>query len=418
MSEFVVQLTPLIRPDGLIDEDDFITVTQFADLDVGHAINGFKTANVTLSMFDAAFDLDASPFVPEPFKFALRVLYEDRLEPVFWGQSNLEKNYEDGTVTLEAQDPSMRMLHHYLRRGDTALNALDGDVDKGAISADANGISLAVEAAQNTASQDARNDPSLGLDVVDMSTPAGPVVVVERGQECWQVSSDIADNEVGPEVTMDTADTLDVYAHLVTHDLMGVDRTSATPDTPAAGEVVVDYGLGADNIETGPSVVAIPPVTHAHVLSEDRVYRETAAAYDGGGVPTSNMFGVFVRWVRTGVNIFGGDTTILVEKAKAIVRAYGFPLRQVQFALRPDGFTGHSYGRPDFTAPPGTTAATFYMGDFITFRATKGFCSDEEDVRVTEVHLTWPGWQGPARTVVGVIPRAGAASDDPGGDDS
>lgn len=412
VSEFVVQLTPLIRPDGPADEADFITVTQFADLDVGHAINGFKTAKVTLSMFDSVVEN------LEPFKFALRVLYEDRLEPVFWGQSNLSKDYEAGTVTLEAQDPSLRMLHHYLRRGDTALNALDGDVDQGAISADANGIALAVEAAQNIASQDARNDPSLGLDVVDESTPVGPVVVVERGQETWQVTSDIADNEVGPEITMDTADTLNVYAHLVTHDFLGTDRVSATPDTPAAGEVVFDYGLGADNIETGPSVVAIPPVTHAHVLSEDRVYRETKAAFDEFGVPTSNMFGVFVRWVRTGFNVAGGDTTILLEKAKAIVRAYGFPLRQVQFALRPDGFTGHSYGRPDFTTPPGTTMATFYLGDFITFRAVKGSCTDDEEVRVTEVHLTWPGWQGPARTVVSVIPRAGAASDDPGDDDS
>jgi hypothetical protein len=62
--------------------------------------------------------------------------------------------------------------------------------------------------------------------------------------------------------------------------------------------------------------------------------------------------------------------------------------------------------------------ATFYMGDFITVRAQRGYCTDIEDVRVTEAHWTWPGWQGPARTVLTVIPREGAASDDPGGDDS
>lgn len=413
MTQFVVQLTPLIRPDpGFVDEADIVTVDQFSDLDVGHLVNGFKTAKVSLSMFD--------PIVAglEPFKFALRVLYEDRLEPVFWGQSNMIKDYEQGLVHLEAQDASLRMLHHYLRRGDTALNAVGGDVDQGAISADANGISLAVEAAQNIASQDARNDPSLGLDVVDMSTPVGPVVQVERGQECWQVMTDIADNEVGPEFTMDTSDGLDFYAHLVTHDLLGTDRTSATPDTPATGEVVCDYGIGVDNIETGPTVTPIPPVTHCHVLSEDRKYRETAAAFDGLGVPTSNMFGVFVQFIRTGFNVSGGDTTVLLEKAKAVVRAYGFPLEQVSFALRPDGFTGHSYGRPDFTAPAGTTEATFYLGDFVTVRAVKGECSDTGDYRVTEAHLTWPGWQGPARTVLTVIPRAGAASDDPGADGS
>lgn len=419
MSQFVLQITPLIRPDpGVVDEADFVTVTQFADLDVGHVINGFKTARVTLAMND--------PVVAglKPFEFALRVLYEDRLEPVFWGQSNLVKDYGGqvgdvrGVVHLEAQDPSQRMLHHYLRRGDTAINALDGNLDQGAVSADANGIALAVEAAQNIASQDARNDPSLGLDVVDESTPAGPVVVVERGQECWQVTSDIADNEVGPEMTMDTPETLDFYAHLVTHDLLGTDRTSATPDAPAAGEVVFDYALGADNIEVGPTSTPIPPVTHAHVLSEDRQYRETSAAFDALGVPTSNRFGVWVRFVRTGFNVSGGDTTVLKEKANAIVRAYGFPLRQVAFVLRPDVAIAHSYGRPDFTAPGGTRVATFYLGDFVTFRAVEGYCSDEEDVRVTEAHLTWPGWQGPARTVVTVIPRAGSAADDPGDDDS
>lgn len=428
MSQFVVQITPLLRPDpGFVDEADVVTVTQFADLDVGHVINGFKTATVTLAMGNPLIaELQANEALGffRPFRFALRVLYEDRLEPVFWGQSNLIKDFGgelDGThglIRLEAQDPSLRMLHHYLRRGDAALNGLGGDVDQGAISADANGIALAVEAAQNIASQDARNDPMLGLDVVDASTPVGPVVQVERGQECWQVATDIADNEVGPEYTMDTAETLNTYAHLVTHDLLSTDRTSATPDTPAAGEVVFDFGRGADNIETGPTVTPIPPVTHAHVLSEDRRYRETRAAFDEFGVPTSNMFGVFVRFVRTGFNVSGGDTAVLVEKAKAIVRAYGFPLEQVSFALRPDGFTGHSYGRPDFTAPPGTTQATFYLGDFLTYRALLGACSDGGDYRLTEAHLTWPGWQGPARTVLGLIPRAGAAADDPGDDGS
>jgi hypothetical protein len=414
VSRFVVQITPLIRPDpGFVDPDDIVEVAQFADLDVGHAINGFKTAKVTLSMFDPVVaDLEA-------FKFALRVLYEDRQEPIFWGQSNLIKDYDAGVVHLEAQDPSWRMLHHYLRRGDDAINGADGDVDKGTINADAGGLELVVAAAQNIASQDARNDPSLAVDIVNAaSIGTGPAVVVERGQECWQEITDIADNELGPELSMDTPDTLDFYAHLTTYDLLGTDRTSATPDTPAAGEVVFDFGLGADNIETGPTVTPIPPVTHAHVLSEDRTERRTAVAKDAGGVPTSNMFGVWVRFLRTSFNVSGGDTSVLFEKAKAICRAYGFPLRQMSFALRPDVALGHSYGRPGFSAPPGTRVATFYMGDFITVRAQRGYCTDIEDVRVTEAHWTWPGWQGPARTVLTVIPREGAASDDPGGDDS
>lgn len=407
MSQFVVQITPLIRPDpGVVDEADFVTPTQFADLDVGHPVNGFKTAKVTLSMHDPAVA------GLKPYEFALRVLYENRLEPVFWGQSNITDDYEQGVCILEAQDPSLRMLHHYLRRGDTAINALDGDIDQGAVSADANGISLAVEAAQNIPSQDARNDPSLGLTVLDSSTPVGPVVIVERGQECWQVVTDIAENEVGPEFTMETPDTLDNYAVLVTYDSMGTDRTSATPDTPAAGEVVFDFGLGADNAV---SVVTTPshPTTHAHVLSEDRKYRETSAAVDALSVPTSNRTGVFVDWVRTGFNVdSSGDTTILKEKANAVVRAYGVPLEQTQIVLRPDAVITENYGRPAFTPPGGTRTPTFYLGDKVTIRATRGERSITEAQRITEVHLTWPGWQGPALTVLTVIPVAGAVSGD------
>lgn len=394
---FTVQITPLIRPDpGFVDEADIITVAQFSDLDVVHGVGVGKTARVTLSMHDPAVA------GLEPWAFALRVLYEDRLEPVFWGQSNISDDYENGLCILDAQDPSVRMSHHYLRRGDTALNGVDGNVDKGAITADADGVTLVVDAAQNIASQDARNDPVLGIRVdAGASTPVVNVVEVERGQECQQVINDITGADNSPDLDYETPDGLDFYSQIVAYDEIGTDRTSATPDTPAAGEVVLSYGLADDNM-LGPMVRPGHPTTHAHVLSEDAKFRETSAA-----TAASHATGGWIDWVRTGFTIVGGDTTVLKEVANARVRAYGIPPKFTDVVLRPDVAIAHNYGRPSFTPPGGTRVPTFYLGDYITVRATRGYRDITQNMQIVAVHLTWPGWQGPALTLLTLVPAVG-----------
>ncbi len=402
---FTVQITPLIRPDpGFVDEEDIITVTQFADLDVSHPWKGYKTAKVTLSMEDVAVeDL-------QPYAFALRVLYEDREEPVFWGQSNIVDDYENGLCHLEAQDASLRMMHHYLRRGDDLLNDVPEE-DKGTINADNTGIEGCIDAAQNIASQDLRNDPSLGCiaSPTRVSTPRVAPIVVERGQECWQVVSDIGQAELGPDVDMETPDDFENYTELATYDpdTMGTDRTSATPDSPGAGEVVLSYGLIGDNM-LGPTVNPQHPTTHAHVLSEDARYRVTAAA-----TVAANDTGGFIDWVRTGFQVDSTeDLDVLTEVAQARVRAYGVPPKHTTVALRPDIAITHNYGRPTFTAPVGTRTPTFYLGDAVTVRAERGFRSFSQAMRVKGVHLTWPGWQGPALTLLELIPVVGGDIDD------
>lgn len=388
-----MQITPLIRPNTVMTAADLVTVEQFSDLDVGHPRSGYKTARVTLSMHDPAVA------GLEPYAFALRVLYEDREEPVFWGQSNIIDDYENEVCHLEAQDPSLRMLHHYLRRGDGAINDLP-EVDKGTINADSAGMELCIDAAQNIATQDARNDPSLGLRLQPTRTLAARTapIVVERGQECWEVLSDIGRAELGPDFDMETPAALTHYAELATYNEMGTDRTSATPAAPIAGEVVFDHGLGADNI-LGPNVKPGRPTTHAHVLSEDAVYRESAA-----NTTASADTGGFIDWVRTGFQVSAGNTSVLSEVALARVRNWGTPPKFMDFVLRPDATIEHNYGRPTFTRPTGTRAPTFYVGDFVTVRAAKGERSLTQDVQIDEVHLTWPGWEGPAHTVLKVVP--------------
>lgn len=401
--QFVVQITPLIRPDpGFVDEADIITVTQFADLEVVHPVCRYKTAKVTLSMHDPAVA------GLEPFAFALRVLYQNRLEPVFWGQANITEDYAAETVTIEAQDPSLRMMHHYLRRGDAALNS-PTDPDKGSINPDATGVKWCVDAAQNVTSQDDRNDPSLGLtvDYPGSSTPVAAAVEVERGQETWQVVTDLIDADGSPDLDMQTPASLNNYTIIVLYDEIGVDRTSATPDTPATGEVVFDLGLGADNCVAA-NVNPGRPTTHDHTLSEDAKYRVTAA-----DTTASHATGGFIDWTRTGFTVLktptfpAGDTTVLQEVAKARVKAYGKPPKFTTIVLRPDAVLGHNYGRPSFTAPPGTKEATFYTGDYVTVRALVGERSVNLAMEITETRLTWQGWQGPALTGVTMVPVSG-----------
>ncbi len=404
MSQFTVQLTPLIRPTpGFLVAGDLVNVAQFGDLDVSHPWKGYKTAKVTLRMEDAAVA------GREPYAFALRVLYEDRLEPVFWGQANIIDDYENGLCHIDAQDPSIRMMHHYLRRGDDALNSVV-DVDKGTLDADRGGIAACVAAAQNIATQDARNDPKLGL--IMSTARAAPLrlapVVVERGQECWQVVADLGGAEGAPDIDMETPAGLSNYAELATYapGTMGTDRSTATPDTPAAGKVVLSYAYVQDNT-VAVSVDPERPTTHNHVLTEDAKYRVTAAA-----TAASFNTGAFVDWTRTGfTSDTAGSVAVLTEVAQARVKAYGIPLKHTRVVLRPDAVSEHNYGRPTITVPAGTRAPTFYVGDKITVRAIRGNRSLLQNMRVNGVHLTWPGWQGPALTVLDLIPDVTATVD-------
>lgn len=411
MSEFVVQITPLIRPNTVMTTANIVTVTQFSDLNVAHPKSGAKTATVTLSMHDPAVA------ALKPYAFALRVLYEDRKEPVFWGQCNISDDYENETCVLEAQDPSLRMMHHYLRRGDAALAGgffnPSSEADKGTINADSAGMKLCIDAAQNIDTQDARNDPSLGLiaSTARVTAPRTAPIDVERGQECWQVLMDIASAVLGPDFDMETPSGLTNYAELATYASMGTDRTTTTPGTPGTGKVVFDFGVGADNI-LGPTVRPGRPTTHAHVLSEDAAYRETAA-----NTAASANTGGFIDWVRTGFTVAAsGDTSVLSEVALARVRNYGEPPKFTEIVLRPDAVSNHNYGRPSFTRPAGTRAPTFYVGDYVTVRAVRGQRSFTLDVQITDVHLTWPGAQGPALTVLKLIPvgAGGIANDEQG----
>lgn len=391
--DFTIELTPLIRPLEDLDPDTFWVPTQFSDVGVHHILNGFKTAEVTLDMTDPAVEQ------LQPWEFALRVLYKDRLEPVFHGPCNIVDDWETGKCYLSAQDPSFRMLHHYLRRGDEALNDVPAQ-DKGTIAMDPTGIQLVVDAAQNITSQDLRNDPSLGVWVYDFGDKFATLrptllAIIERGQECWQVINNISRHLLGPDFDMETSyDDLSNYVRLATYDDLGRDLTET---------IIWVYGPALTDVKRTPGRAT----THAHVLSRDAKFRRT-----GGSVAGSNKVGPTVDWIPTDLEFSDGNDGALQELANNRVAAYGFCPRFIDIKSRPDAVLPDNYGHPDFVAPVGTTESTFYIGDRITVQASRGFRSMDGPARITEVHLTQEGPRGPARTRVKLVPTIGELGED------
>lgn len=397
MSKFEAQITPLHRASSAFTEASFTPIDQFSDLEVVHPLNDGKSATVVVPITSSVLS------GLEPYAFGLRILYEDRREPVFWGPANIITDFTAGTCTLEGQDPSLRMAHHYLRRGDPAIEQTPVETDKGEILTDHTGIALAVDAAQNVGAQVTRDDPILGLRTFNYTGVAGVPIIVERGQECWQVVVDIAKHIMGPDFDMETAWSADedAYAWVGTYSDLGTNRTSATPDAPLGGEVVLDYGLGADNL-VGVQERPGRPTTHAHVLSGDARYRRSA-----GDTAASNTTGVYVDWVPLDFNIRNANDAALKQVADARVEAYGVPPKFLEVQLRPDAVIGYSYGHPNFSRPVGSRAPTHYLGDRVTVRAQRGYRDYNGPARIVEVRLTQPGPQGPAVTQLKLVPTVG-----------
>lgn len=450
---YEVRITPLLRgiPGSLetdggvttITEAETTVVTQFSDLEVVHELNEPRTARVTLSLFDET--LLAGSAVPgsliaslEPYQQALWIAFkrpgEEMAEAVFWGQCNVITDYEAGTVTLEGQDPSLRCQHHYIRRGDAALNLED---DRGRLEAHAASIDYIIEAARNIMEQQDREVPALGLYTSyfgNFTSPAvedAPFIEYERGQECWDLIQQVVRSVTGPDMDMSTFPAwffplndgayteMDLYdpagdgSAPAANTELGRNLDPADPDDPQAGEVIFDYGAGLGNLT---NVVESPgrPTTHVHVVDADKAYRVTSADAD-----SSYDVGVFVDWVEADFKIprAEADTTPLRELGEARIKAYGRPPKFFTCTLHPDDAQPHHYGHPNwhFYVPPGIEyiGGDWYIGDFVRVRALRGYRSFSTLARIVGVKLKQEGSDGLPILEVSMIPAVGGT---PGAD--
>lgn len=455
---YEVRITPLFRPvagldpdldeetstssaDGLIiaiDEEDTILVEQFADLEVEHKHNEGRTGRVTISMHNPI--LDTPPFAIAEYQCALwiglRRPGESIAEGILYGQCNVIDNFDGdwGTVVLEASDPFIgKATHHYIRRGDLALNI---DSERGQITQDQYGISALLHAARNIGSQMARQMPALALDehMVNDEAPNGPPLDIERGQEVADSIKGIV--RAGPDIDIvpSWAWPATCYATMWMYEAPGdPEAPSATqigrnldpadPDAPAAGEVIFERGVGQDNLA---SCRREPgrPATHVHVLDDSRKYRITAV-----DVESSGLVGSFVDWIGARLTIrrpardpltgdvAPADTSALAAIGEAHIKAYGKPPPFVTMTLRAIDMPGMpQYGHPGWAAamPGSDPGGRYYMGDYVRVRAAEGHRSFSELVRIDTARFTMAQSNGLPMVQIEAVPAIGGSLGDPG----
>jgi hypothetical protein len=409
----------------VIAEEDTVLVEQFSDLEVNHELNEFRTGSVTLSIHD--------PLVAdlEPFAQAVWIGYKRPLEvlseAILYGQANVITDYAAETVTLEIQDPSIRCQHHYIRRGDAALNI---DKGRGRLPAHAYSISQVLNAARNTNEQQVREVPPLGLadshNYYTVSIDEAPPIEFERGQECWDLIQQIGRAIGGPDFDIHPRwffPTEGFYAYLWTYNpadpppalddtALARDLDPADPDDPQTGEVVFDFGIGQDNLA---GLVETPgrPTTHVHVLDQPAVYRETVA-----DAASSAEVGVFVDWIATDFAIPRptretpvANTAPLRAIGEARIKSWGRPVKFFTCTMRPDDAHTFHYGHPEwgFSVPEGIEyiGGDWYIGDYVRVRAARGQRGFTTLARITGVKFKQQGSNGLPELDVTMIPAVG-----------
>jgi hypothetical protein len=435
---YEIRITPLLLgvPDLLetddfgitvVEEADVTIVTQFLDVEVNIAINEPLTGRVVLPM-EAPANGDstvAQPWIADlrPFQQACWIGYKRPgntvAEGLIYGPCNVTEDFAAGTVTLDVYDPVIRCQHHYVRRGDAALNLTN---ETGTVASSQSSIETIIDAARNTQEQQDRNVPALALTtgMFGDGVPDAPLVQFERGQEVWDLCQQIIRSTTGPDLYSAPTDAWEYplawYSELGLYDGMtdptapgvnelGRNLDPADPDAPAAGEVVFDYGeindnLIALNVEPGIAV------THCHVVDADRKYRNSAA-----DAASSALIGVWVRWIATDSKVVGGDTSPLQALADATVDAYGTPPKFFTCTLRPDDAQPFHYGHRYWAVE---TPGAFQIGDFVRARANRGYRSFSVLARITAAKFSLAN--GLPQVDLSMIPAIpGAAGEDPQG---
>lgn len=361
------ELTTLWFPfGGGFDLGEPIPIPQFNSLEVTIELNGQRTASLEVSVFDYPI------YTMTPYDYCLRVWMKPDYEAddeflVFWGQiPNVDIDVTAATCTFHAVDPSLRLMAHFIRLGDMALNKPDhayfpNPYDR-AVPVNGEGIRMCIDAAQNIGWDGI--DP-LGLNQAGRYPPLGIyygtdtsetiafdsnlVVKFTRGQQVWDAIQEIVSHEPGPEFEL-APSTLNegCYVELNTFDRAGLvsPTTGHSYDTPVTFQQGwIDYELGegdpvgtlqADNAKITHSAGG-KLVTHAHVLSsEDAGIAKRVTTANPGTLSTGGAarYGVFVEWDQTQYG--AKNTDLLSLRGQYILAAYGRPNDICTVAPNPD----------------------------------------------------------------------------------
>lgn len=363
-------------------------------LQVIDTLNDARTAELTLSLYDRASRH------ARPLDRVLSVTYGPYL--IFKGpivQPSID--FQAGTVTIHAHDPTLRLKHHYHRKGDEA-------VDSG-YPMDGTGMRILIESAFPSSTQVSNGVPPPGiLWGNDTSTEQGPKPTnpndpdpgdgiwrrVDRGENVWDSIVNLSEAVIGPDFRFRPVDkdhpgvngTPDpgMFCELDTADTLGVDKSDV---------VYFEHGLGVDNAE---NVIWEP--------DGDVVRNWFQVVYPGGesgsttrralvqDIASTVDYGIMQGWESSGQR--GDSQQVLEEKAKAWVTAYRRPPNFFTVVPRID--TGQGVFDYD---------TNYKVGDTITARARKGERECNLLGRITSATIAAVDQAGNARVTLQCVPH-------------
>lgn len=348
------------------------TVAQYGTIrnpqggEVVDPLNDTHSADVTVSMYDPI----VKALIGRSFQIALKAYWQGELE--FWGPiKNIQGDFAAGTLKLSALDPSIRLIHHQLRRGDLDGALSQSNQDQSAVTIDGQGMRLLRDAGLNTDAQTADGVPDLGIFDGENTFTADPdsAFGVQRGEPVWDRMLGLSE-ALGPDLNIRAVeDTVGAYARLDTFEQRGIDRT---------GTVQFHFGAGRKNLENMVFNEGAEYVTHAHMLDEEASLRFTQANTDA-----RRATGPYVRWTRSGFKRTPSTTvtqaeTVLRAQGETIIQAFSRPLLSVDLVLPVDDGRPHAYRYREHYA----------TGDIVTAAAKKGYAViPEEPHRITKVTL-------------------------------
>ena len=340
--------------------------------------NESRTASVTVSTHDPVLEPLAA-LVQVPYTVYLKVYYRGLL--VFWGPVKVRAGaFGSGTVRLDAVDMSLRMVKHFLRRGDlvgqgefTAAND-----DLGWVTIDA----LGVAALRNAV--DTVSFPTLGVSdgTNDFTAAALRKLGVSRSDQVWNSLVQLSQTQ-GPDFELEPVDNVaQTYAKLNTFTKQGTDR-SAT--------VQFHYGTGLSNLEDLEFQEGEEYVNLVHVQDRDKKYRVTTT-----NATALARTGPYIAWDATDFDATGMTQaeaeTVLGAHGADLITAYSQPLTALTATLPVDTDTSLRYG------------TDFFIGDTIGVAGKDGFLNLPLGAyRVESVGLNLEGSDGATRTSLDVV---------------
>ena len=363
-------------------------LTEFSDLSVEVPLNESRTANVTMSIYDEAFQHVSCG------DRMLKVVYNEHL--IFIGRIVIPRtSARDAICELSCIDNTILLKHHYHRFGDPA-------VDQG-FTWDGAGLVTLIQSAHPIAAHLTEGTPDIGiLAGYDTTTPQtlwgtgddDYWSYAQRGSEVWESMTKLCNvAEIGPDMEFQPIDD--------DHNPLGLVRgqwdhwmiNAYDKQGDADNTATFVLGYGADNLDD---------FTHEPDFDQCRTYAtyvrpggETGST-DYNGRRTYDDHDSRIKYGLMGTWESGEDKDgpkELRSKAKALVKGYAYP---------PDYFTLSPMLSGENTL---AYLDDYKVGDEVNVKIQRGYFQSDFRGRVVAVRVLQEDAAGNDRIEVDCVPN-------------